>query len=590
MAETKLSPKKQRSDSKAALRKLALYTKPYKALFVFAMMFALISVAATLYAPILIGQGVDLIIEKGNVDFKALIPKIILLLSTVAVTALCQWLMTLCTNKITFNVVKDLRNDAFKKLEKLPLSYIDSHPYGDLISRVISDVEQVSDGLLMGFAQLFTGICTIIGTLIFMLTINLKITLVVVLITPLSLFVARFVSRNTYKLFHKQSVARGELTSLVEEMTGEQKTVTAFGFEHQAQEKFDEANKALSQVSVKAIFFSSLTNPTTRFVNGLVYTGVGIVGAFTAFSGGITVGQLSSFLTYANQYTKPFNEISGVITELQGALASAHRVFELLAEKEETPDNDAKVITEFDGSVDINAVNFSYVPERPLIENFELHVRKGQRTAIVGPTGCGKTTMINLLMRFYDVDSGTIRVSGENIRDVTRSSLRSGYGMVLQETWLKTGTIRENIAYGKPDATEQEIIAAAKTAHCHGFIKRLPDGYDTVISDNYSTISAGQKQLLCIARVMLCIPEMLILDEATSSIDTRTEILVQNAFAKLMKGRTSFIIAHRLSTIKEADNIIVMKDGHIIEQGDHKSLMQQNGFYAELYNSQFSEV
>jgi ATP-binding cassette subfamily B protein len=587
MADNKLSPKK-RSDSRAALAGLARYAKPYRSLFVLAMVFALISVAATLYAPIIIGQAVDLIVEKGNVDLKALVPKIILLLSTVAVTALCQWLMTLCTNRITFSVVKDLRSDAFKKLEKLPLSYIDSHPHGDLISRVISDVEQVSDGLLMGFAQLFTGLCTIAGTLIFMLTINLKITLVVVLITPLSLFVARFVSRNTYKLFHKQSVARGELTSLVEEMTGEQKTVAAFGYEQQAEERFDEVNKELSGVSVKAIFFSSLTNPTTRFVNGLVYTGVGIVGAFTAFSGGITVGQLSSFLTYANQYTKPFNEISGVITELQGALASANRVFELLAETEETPDSGAKVITEFDGSVDVDGVSFSYVPERPLIENFELHVRKGQRTAIVGPTGCGKTTMINLLMRFYDVDSGTIRVSGEDIRDVTRQSLRSGYGMVLQETWLKTGTIRDNIAYGKPDATEAEIIAAAKAAYCHGFIKRLPDGYDTVISDSYSTISAGQKQLLCIARVMLCIPEMLILDEATSSIDTRTEILVQNAFAKLMQGRTSFIIAHRLSTIKEADNIIVMKDGHIIEQGDHKSLMQQSGFYAELYNSQFS--
>lgn len=586
MAENKLSPK--RSGSKEALKMLVGYAKPYKALFLLAMIFALISVAATLYAPILIGKGVDVIVDKGDVDFKALIPIIALLLGTVAVTALCQWLMTLCTNKITYNVVRDLRSDTFKKLEKLPLSYIDSHPHGDIISRVITDVEAVSDGLLMGFAQLFTGICTIVGTLIFMLTINVRITLVVVLITPLSLFVARFVSKNTYKLFHKQSVARGELTSLVEEMTGEQKTVSAFGYEQQALEKFEKANKALSQVSVKAIFFSSLTNPTTRFVNGLVYTGVGIVGAFTAFSGGITVGQLSSFLTYANQYTKPFNEISGVITELQGALASAHRVFELIGEKEESSDEGAKVLTEFDGKVDIDDVSFSYVPHKPLIENFDLHVEKGQRTAIVGPTGCGKTTMINLLMRFYDVDSGSIRVSGENIKDITRTSLRSGYGMVLQETWLKTGTIRENIAYGKPDATEAEVIAAAKAAYCHGFIKRLPMGYDTVISDSYTTLSAGQKQLLCIARVMLCVPEMLILDEATSSIDTRTEILVQNAFAKLMQGRTSFIIAHRLSTIKEADNIIVMRDGHIVEQGDHKSLMQKGGFYAELYNSQFA--
>lgn len=567
---------------------LAGYAKPYRALFVPTVLFALISVAATLYAPIVIGQAVDVIVTKGNVDFKALVPRIALLLATVAITALCQWLMTLCTNKITYNVVRDLRNDAFSKLEKLPLSYIDSHPHGDIISRMITDVEAVSDGLLMGFAQLFTGLCTIIGTLIFMLTINVKITLVVVIITPLSLFVARFVSRNTYKLFHKQSVARGELTSLVEEMTGEQKTVSAFGYEQQAIEKFEQANKALSDVSVRAIFFSSLTNPTTRFVNGLVYTSVGIVGAFTAFSGGITIGQLSSFLTYANQYTKPFNEISGVITELQGALASAGRVFELMSEKQEVSDEGAKVITHFDGRVDASGVDFSYTPEKPLIKDFELHVRKGQRTAIVGPTGCGKTTMINLLMRFYDVDKGSISVSGENIRDLTRESLRSGYGMVLQETWLKTGTIRENIAYGKPDATDAEVVAAAKAAYCHGFIKRLPMGYDTIISDSYATLSAGQKQLLCIARVMLSVPEMLILDEATSSIDTRTEILVQNAFAKLMQGRTSFIIAHRLSTIKEADSIIVMKDGHIIEQGDHKSLIQKGGFYAQLYNSQFA--
>ncbi len=586
MADTKLSAKK--TGSKQALKMLAGYAKPYKMLFVLSVLFALVSVAATLYAPIVIGQAVDVIVTKGDVDFKALIPKIIILLAAVVITALCQWLMTLCTNKITYNIVRDLRNDAFKKLEKLPLSYIDSHPHGDIISRIITDVEAVSDGLLMGFAQLFTGLCTIIGTLIFMLTINVKITLVVVLITPLSLFVARFVSKNTYKLFHKQSVARGELTSLVEEMTGEQKTVSAFGYEQQALEKFEQANKALSDVSVKAIFFSSLTNPTTRFVNGLVYTSVGIVGAFTAFSGGITVGQLSSFLTYANQYTKPFNEISSVMTELQGALASANRVFELIGEKEESSDEGAKVITQFDGSVDINGVSFSYTPEKPLIENFELHVKKGQRTAIVGPTGCGKTTMINLLMRFYDVGKGTISVSGESIKDITRASLRSGYGMVLQETWLKTGTIRENIAYGKPDATDEEVIAAAKAAYCHGFIKRLPMGYDTVVSDSYATLSAGQKQLLCIARVMLCVPQMLILDEATSSIDTRTEILVQNAFAKLMQGRTSFIIAHRLSTIKEADSIIVMKDGHIIEQGDHKSLMQKGGFYAQLYNSQFA--
>lgn len=578
-----------RSDSVKTLKKLLACSGSYRALFVVSMILALISVACTLYAPILIGKGVDVIVGKGDVDFDKLVPIIAGLLILVAVTGISQWLMSICTNKITFNIVRDIRNRAFSKLQRLPLSYIDSHPHGDIISRVITDVEQISDGLLMGFAQLFTGICTIVGTLIFMLLINVKIALVVVLITPLSLFAARFVSRSTYKLFHKQSVARGELTGLVEELTGSQKTVTAMCYQQQAQQRFDQANKQLADVSVKAIFFSSLTNPTTRFVNGLVYTGVGIVGAFTVFSGAMSVGQLSSFLTYANQYTKPFNEISGVITELQGALASAHRVFSLIEEPEESPDSDLKTLEHFDGSVDINDVSFSYTPQRPLIEHFDLHVKKGQRTAIVGPTGCGKTTMINLLMRFYDVDSGSICVSGENVRSITRESLRSGYAMVLQETWLKTGTIRENIAYSKPDATEAEIIAAAKAAYCHSFIKRLPLGYDTVISDSYATLSAGQKQLLCIARVMLRLPHMLILDEATSSIDTRTEILVQNAFAKLMQGRTSFIIAHRLSTIKEADNIIVMKQGHIIEQGDHKTLMSKNGFYAELYNSQFAQ-
>ena len=590
MAEKKRPAKKGESSLKT-LKALLEFAKPYKHLFLPAMILALISVAATLYAPILIGEGVDVIIGRDNVDFDALIPIMIKLGVLISVSALSQWLMTLCTNKITYNIVRDLRIKAFDKLTRLPLSYIDSHPHGDLISRVITDVEQISDGLLMGFAQLFTGICTIVGTLVFMLTINFKITMVVVLITPLSLFVARFVSGNTYKLFHKQSVARGELTDLVEEMTGNRKTVSAFSYEQEAQRRFDEANKELSKISVKAIFFSSLTNPTTRFVNGLVYTGVGIFGAFTAFSGAITVGQLSSFLTYANQYTKPFNEISGVITELQGALASASRVFSLIAEKQETADSENAIeLAHPDGTVDVNNVSFSYIPDRPLIESFELHVKKGERTAIVGPTGCGKTTIINLLMRFYDVDKGSICVSGEDIRNITRSSLRSTYAMVLQETWLKTATVRENIAYGKPDATDEEVVAAAKAAYCHSFIKRLPQGYDTVISDSYATLSAGQKQLLCIARVMLCVPEMLILDEATSSIDTRTEILVQNAFAKLMKGRTSFIIAHRLSTIKEADTIIVMKQGHIIEQGDHKSLMRKNGFYAELYNSQFGET
>jgi ATP-binding cassette subfamily B protein len=575
---------------KPVLKPLLSYARPYIGLFGISMLLAVITVATTLYAPILIGQGVDLIVGKKNVDFGALAPIIIKLCVTFSLTAVSQWLMSLCTNKITFNVVRDIRRKAFAKLGRLPLSYIDAHPHGDIISRIITDIDQISDGLLMGFAQLFTGICTIIGTIIFMLTINVKISLVVILLTPLSLFVARFIAKNTFDLFHKQSVARGEMTALVEEITGDLKTVQAFGYEGEGEARFDVYNKKLQEVSVKAIFFSSLTNPCTRFVNGLVYTSVGILGALAVFSGnGFTVGNLSSFLTYANQYTKPFNEISGVITELQSALASAGRVFELIDETEEIPDaDDAEVLTAVDGSVDAEHVYFSYDPEVKLIEDFNLHVKAGERTAIVGPTGCGKTTMINLLMRFYDADSGSIKISGKPIKDCTRDTMRSMYGMVLQETWLKTATIRDNIRYGKPDATDEEVIAAAKSAHCHGFIKRLPNGYDTVISDAFSTLSQGQKQLLCIARVMLSLPPMLILDEATSSIDTRTEIIIQRAFAKMMKGRTSFIIAHRLSTIKEAENIIVMRSGHIIEQGTHESLMEKGGFYSELYNSQFA--
>ena len=578
-------------NSAGVLRRLMRYASPYVPMFILSMVFAVITVATTLYAPILIGRAVDVMIGRDNVDLDKLTPIVIELVLVVAVTALSQWLMSLLTNKITFNVVRDIRNDAFCKLDRLPLSHIDSHPHGDIISRIITDIDQISDGLLMGFAQLFTGICTIFGTIIFMLRINLKISLIVILLTPLSLFVARFIAKNTFMLFHKQSEARGEMTSLVEEVTGDLKTVQAFGYEEEAEERFEVYNKRLQQVGVKAIFFSSLTNPCTRFVNGLVYTSVGIFGALAVMNGAgtFTVGNLSSFLTYANQYTKPFNEISGVITELQSALASAGRVFDLIDEKEEIPDSkDAVVLSEVDGSVEARHVYFSYDPKIKLIEDFDLHVRPGERTAIVGPTGCGKTTMINLLMRFYDTDSGEIRVSGTPIKDCTRSSMRSMYGMVLQETWLKTATIRDNIRYGKPDATEDEVIKAAKSAHCHGFIKRLPKGYDTVISDAFSTLSQGQKQLLCIARVMLSLPPMLILDEATSSIDTRTELIVQRAFAKMMEGRTSFIIAHRLSTIKEADNIIVMRSGHIVEQGTHDSLMEKGGFYSELYNSQFA--
>ena len=574
--------------SAAPLKSVLLYAKPYIAYLVLGLVFAVISVSLTLYAPILTGRGIDLIIEKGRVDFDALSPILIKLGIIAGIVALTQWLMSLCTNKVTYLTIRDIRNDAFKRLEHLPLRYIDSNPHGDILSRMISDMEQISDGLIMGFAQLFTGLVTIIGTLGFMLSVNVKITLIVVVITPLSLFVARFISKNTFLLFKDRSVTRGELTSVVEEMTGEQKTVAAFCHEQDAYDSFAEINERLRKISARAIFFSSLTNPSTRFINGLVYSFVGIFGAVSVISGsGFTVGQLSCFLTYANQYTKPFNEISGVITELQSAIACAKRVFELIDEPEEISDKDNAVLDDCKGNVKISDVSFSYTPDIPLIDDLNLDVKQGQRIAIVGPTGCGKTTIINLLMRFYDVTEGCVSVEGKDIRELTRNSLRSHYGMVLQETWLKSGTIYENIAYSKPDATREEVIAAAKAAHADSFIRRLPEGYDTVISDDGSNISAGQKQLLCIARVMLMVPPMLILDEATSSIDTMTEIRIQRAFAKLIKGRTSFIVAHRLSTIVESDCILVMDKGHIIEQGTHEQLLAKKGFYYELYMSQF---
>jgi ATP-binding cassette subfamily B protein len=572
------------------LKKVFGYMKKYIPLLILSLIFAAVTVALTLYFPILTGRAIDLILEKGLVDFAGMFVILKKAAVIALLTAAAQWLMNTCNNRMTYGIVCDIRKDAFDKIEKLPLSYIDSHSHGDIVSRIIADVDTFADGLLMGFTQLFSGIATIVGTLIFMLTINVKITLVVVLITPVSLFVASFIAERTYSMFQLQSKTRGEQTALIEEMIGNQKVVQAFRHEAEALDEFDEINGRLQKYSLRAIFFSSLTNPCTRFVNSLVYAGVGITGALSAISGaGISVGQLSCFLTYANQYTKPFNEISGVITELQNALACAARIFELIEEQEETPDKaDAVVLSEADGRVDIEHVDFSYVPEQHLIENFNLHVTSGQRVAIVGPTGCGKTTLINLLMRFYDTDSGTIDVSGINIRNMTRASLRKNYGMVLQETWLRRGTIRENIVMGKPDATEEEILAAAKASHAHSFIKRLPDGYDTMITEDGGNLSQGQKQLLCITRVMLCLPPMLILDEATSSIDTRTEIRIQKAFLTMMKGRTSFIVAHRLSTIRESDIILVMKDGRIIEQGDHESLLAQGGFYANLYNSQFA--
>lgn len=575
------------------LKEVLKYIKKYMFYVALSVIFAAATVAMTLYVPILTGDAIDLIVGKGNVDFSAVYAIVKKIIIVVGLTALSQWIMNICNNKITYGVIRDIRKDAFEKLEILPLKYIDSHSHGDIVSRVITDVDTFADGLLMGFTQLFTGVITILGTLIFMLTINVKITFVVVLITPISLFVASFIAKKTYRMFRLQSETRGEQTALIDEMIGNQKVVQAFGHEDEALEQFDEINGRLQKWSLKAIFFSSITNPSTRFVNSLVYTGVGITGAFTVITNpAFTVGQLSCFLSYANQYTKPFNEISGVVTELQNALACAARIFELIKEEPQIPDNeDARVLkdTDVDGTLELENVYFSYVPEKKLIENFNLSVKPGERVAIVGPTGCGKSTVINLLMRFYDVNSGSIKVEGTDIRNITRDSLRSSYGMVLQETWLKEGTIRENLCMGKPDATEEEMIVAAKASHAHSFIKRLKDGYDTYIKEDGGSLSQGQKQLLCIARVMLCLPPMLILDEATSSIDTRTEQKIQSAFAKMMKGRTSFIVAHRLSTIKEADTILVMKDGSVIEQGNHEELLAKNGFYANLYNSQFAK-
>ncbi|MCI8332999.1 MAG: ABC transporter ATP-binding protein [Lachnospiraceae bacterium] len=561
----------------------------YKIWLAASLVLALLTVALTLYAPILVGDAIDYILGPGDVEFAALCSLLARIAAIVGATSLLQWAMNLCNNRITYRVVMDVRTAAFDHLERLPLKYIDSHSQGDIVSRLVADVDQFSDGLLMGFTQLFTGVMTILGTLLFMLSIHVKITLVVVLITPVSLLVAGFIARRTHSMFLLQSGTRGELTGLIDEMAGNQKLVQAFSYEQESVARFEEINQRLQKHSLKAIFFSSITNPATRFVNGLVYAGVGIAGAFAAIRGALTVGQLSCFLSYANQYTKPFNEISGVVTELQNALACAGRVFELMDEEPLTPDAGTAVPGgEVQGQVEIDHVDFSYTKERELIQDLNLCVKPGQRIAIVGPTGCGKSTLINLLMRFYDVDQGAIRVDGRDIRKMPRKSLREQYGMVLQETWLKSATVRENIAYGKPDATEEEIIRAAKASYAHSFIRRMPDGYDTVLAEDGGSLSQGQKQLLCIARVMLCLPPMLILDEATSSIDTRTELKIQNAFAKMMEGRTSFIVAHRLSTIREADRILVMRDGQIIEQGTHESLLEQGGFYAELYNSQWA--
>lgn len=571
------------------LKKILNYIRRYWFMVALSIFLAAVTVVLTLYIPILTGDAVDLIVAKGLVDMAGILSIMKKIAVVMVITALSQWVMNTCNNYITYHVIKDIRQDAFHKLENLPLKYLDSHAYGDVVSRVIADVDTFADGLLMGFTQLFTGVLTILGTLGFMLVTNIPITLVVVCITPVSFLVARFIATRTYSMFKEQSETRGEQTSLIEEMVGNQKIVKTFSREKAVTEQFAEINGRLEKCSLKAIFFSSLTNPCTRFVNSLVYAGVGIFGAFLAIKGGISVGRLSCFLSYANQYTKPFNEISGVVTELQNALVCAGRIFELIEEEPQIPDSEsAKVLTDARGNVTLEKVDFQYVPEKKLIQNFNLSVKPGQRVAIVGPTGCGKTTVINLLMRFYDVNAGSIKVDGTDIRDITRGSLRTSYGMVLQETWLRAGTIRDNIRMGKPDATDEEVIAAAKAAHAHSFIKRLPEGYDTVITEDGGSLSQGQKQLLCITRVMLCLPPMLILDEATSSIDTRTELKIQNAFAKMMEGRTSFIVAHRLSTIQEADVILVMKDGNIIEQGNHESLLAAGGFYANLYNSQFA--
>lgn len=581
--------KEDKTKQKATLVKVLRYLKPYWFYLGLSLVLAAVSVALTLYVPKLTGRAIDHIIARGQVDFPAILAVLKQIAIAIAVTALAQWIMNICNNKMTYHIVRDIRNEAFRKIEILPLKYIDSHSYGEIVSRVIADVDQFADGLLMGFTQFFTGVMTIAGTILFMLATNVGITFVVVLITPLSLFVAAFIAKKTFTMFRLQSETRGEQTALIDEMLGNQKVVQAFSHEEKAMEQFDEINERLQKCSLKAIFYSSITNPATRFVNNVVYTGVGLVGALAAVAGRISVGDLSCLLSYANQYTKPFNEISGVVTELQNALACAGRIFDLIEEEPQTPEKEGAMhLNNIRGNVELSHVAFSYTPEQKLIEDFNLQVKPGQRVAIVGPTGCGKTTMINLLMRFYDVDSGQIRVEGTDIRDMTRKSLRAGYGMVLQDAWLKAGTIRENITMGKPDATEEEIIAAARASHAHSFIKRLPEGYDTVISEDGGSLSQGQKQLLCITRVMLCLPPMLILDEATSSIDTRTEMKIQEAFARLMEGRTSFIVAHRLSTIREADVILVMRDGKIVEQGRHEELLEKNGFYAGLYNSQFA--
>ena len=585
-AKAKLTPEQRKATLTRVLHKI----RPYSLFVVCSLIVAAVSVAAQLYIPILCGDAIDLMLGKGNVDFAGVGRIIVEVLVVAVVAAFAQWLLSVCNNRITFSVSRDLRNEALRKIQTLPLSYLDSHPSGDIVSRMVADVDTFADGLLMGFTQLFSGVLTILGTLLFMLSENVAITLVVVCITPLSLLVASFLAKRSYKYFQGQSSVRGEQTALGNEMIEGQKVVQAFGHEAESLDAFDEVNGRLQDVSLKAIFFSSMTNPATRFVNNIVYAGVGLVGALYAVRGGITIGQLSVFLNYANQYTKPFNEISGVVTELQNALACAARVFELLDADDQIPEAENAAVLQPDGHVQLEDVSFRYLPDRPLIEGLSLDVKPGQRIAIVGPTGCGKTTLINLLMRFYDVNGGAIKVSGTDIRSVTRASLRGSYGMVLQDTWLRAGTVRENIAYGKPDATLDEVVAAAKAAHADSFIRRLPDGYDTVIAEDGGNISQGQKQLLCIARVMLCLPPMLILDEATSSIDTRTEVRIQKAFARMMQGRTSFIVAHRLSTIREADVILVMKDGHIVEQGNHDELLAAGGFYAKLYNSQFEGV
>lgn len=594
MAKPNTAGSKKNTAQKGTLRKVLKYVQRHGFFMVLSIPFAAITVALTLYTPILIGDAIDLIVGKGQVDFAGIAAILIKTGIIIGITALIQWLMNTINNRITYHVVRDIRNEAFRKIEILPLSYIDAHPYGDIVNRVIADADQFADGLLMGFTQLFTGIVTILGTLFFLFSISWQIAIVVVIVTPLSLFIARFIANRTYRMFRVQSETRGQQTAFIDEMIGNQKVVQAFSHEGEALEEFDRINDRLADCSLKATFYSSLTNPCTRFVNSVVYAGVALAGALIciATAGAVnpfTIGQLSACLSYANQYTKPFNEISGVVTELQNALACASRLFELIEEEPQIPEPaDAVELADVKGSVELNDVSFSYVPDRKLIEGLNLSVKPGQRIAIVGPTGCGKTTIINLLMRFYDVNSGSITVEGTDIRNATRNSLRSSYGMVLQETWLRSGTIRDNIVMGKPDATDEEIIAAAKASHAHSFIKRLPQGYDTVINEDGGSLSQGQKQLLCITRVMLCLPPMLILDEATSSIDTRTEIKIQDSFAKMMNGRTSFIVAHRLSTIREADVILVMKDGHIIEQGNHEELLAKNGFYANLYNSQFA--